>query len=168
MKHYKESTLITYANKLTNKFKNECDFTVATTDYYSNLVIGATVLYKNNKIKENRYDVTIWTIENDNINIEIYKNDDRLKESYIEVEVTSLNYAIDFIYDFISNDNHDEIEKLETEETEETVQSATEVNQYFDRQVSMVNVECGVWSSMVEVAMGQHDSRKYNRATLRY
>lgn len=39
---------------------------------------------------------------------------------------------------------------------------------YFDRQISMVNVECGVWSSMVEVAMGQHDSRKYNRATLRY
>lgn len=40
--------------------------------------------------------------------------------------------------------------------------------EYFDRQISMVNVECGVWSSMVEVAMGQHDSRKYNRATLRY
>lgn len=40
--------------------------------------------------------------------------------------------------------------------------------EYFDRQISMVNVECGVWPSMVEVAMGQHDSRKYNRATLRY
>lgn len=40
--------------------------------------------------------------------------------------------------------------------------------EYFDRQISLVNVECGVWSSMVEVAMGQHDSRKYNRATLRY
>lgn len=40
--------------------------------------------------------------------------------------------------------------------------------EYFDRQISMVNVECGVWSSMVEVAMGKHDSRKYNRATLRY
>lgn len=40
--------------------------------------------------------------------------------------------------------------------------------EYFDRQISMVNVECGVWSSMVEVAMGQHDSRKYNRPTLRY
>lgn len=40
--------------------------------------------------------------------------------------------------------------------------------EYFDRQISMVNVECGVWSSMVEVATGQHDSRKYNRATLRY
>lgn len=39
---------------------------------------------------------------------------------------------------------------------------------YFDRQISMVNVECGVWSSTFEVAMGQHDSRKYNRATLRY
>lgn len=40
--------------------------------------------------------------------------------------------------------------------------------EYFDRQISMVNVECGVWSSMVEVAMGQHYSRKYNRGTLRY
>lgn len=40
--------------------------------------------------------------------------------------------------------------------------------EYFDRQISMVNVECGVWSSMAEVAMGQHYSRKYNRATLRY
>lgn len=40
--------------------------------------------------------------------------------------------------------------------------------EYFDRQISMVNVECGVWSSMVEVAMGNHDSRKYNRARLRY
>lgn len=40
--------------------------------------------------------------------------------------------------------------------------------EYFDRQISMVNVECGVWPSMAEVAMGQHDSRKYNTATLRY
>nr|DAU78512.1 MAG TPA: hypothetical protein [Caudoviricetes sp.] len=39
---------------------------------------------------------------------------------------------------------------------------------YFDRQVSMVNVECGIWCSMVEEAMGHHDSRKYNRTTLRY
>lgn len=39
---------------------------------------------------------------------------------------------------------------------------------YFDRQISMINVECGVWSSAFEVAMGQHDSRKYKRATLRY
>ena len=39
---------------------------------------------------------------------------------------------------------------------------------YFDRQISMVNVECGVWSSAVEVATGQHESRKYNRPTLRY
>ena len=39
---------------------------------------------------------------------------------------------------------------------------------YFDRQISMVNVECGVWSSGVEVATGQHESRKYNRPTLRY
>lgn len=39
---------------------------------------------------------------------------------------------------------------------------------YFDRQISMVNVECGFWSSRVEVAMGEHYSRKYNCATLRY
>lgn len=43
-----------------------------------------------------------------------------------------------------------------------------ELVEYFDRQVSMVNVECGVWSSAVEVATGQHESRKYNRPTLRY
>lgn len=38
----------------------------------------------------------------------------------------------------------------------------------FDTQISMVNVECGVWSSAVEVATGQHESRKYNKPTLRY
>ena len=43
-----------------------------------------------------------------------------------------------------------------------------ELVEYFDRQVSMVNVECGVWSSAVEVATGQHESRKYKRPTLRY
>ena len=43
-----------------------------------------------------------------------------------------------------------------------------ELVEYFDRQISMVNVECGVWSSAVEVATGQHESRKYNRANLRY
>ena len=131
MKHYKENTLKTYANKLTNKFKNECDFVVATTDIHSDLVIGAMVNYKNNGIKSNRYDVTIWTLENGNINIEIYKNDDRLKAVYKEIEVTSLNYALDVIYDIISNDNSDEIEKLETSEaTEETnVKDVMEVKQ---------------------------------------
>lgn len=43
-----------------------------------------------------------------------------------------------------------------------------ELVEYFDRQISMVNVECGVWSSAVEVATGQHESRKYKRPTLRY
>lgn len=43
-----------------------------------------------------------------------------------------------------------------------------ELVKYFDSQASMVNVECGVWSSAVEVATGYHDSRKYNRPTLRY
>ena len=42
-----------------------------------------------------------------------------------------------------------------------------ELVEYFDRQISMVNVECGVWSSAFEVATGMHESRKYNRATLR-
>ena len=40
--------------------------------------------------------------------------------------------------------------------------------EYFDRQISMVNVECGVWSSAFEVATGEHESRKYNRANIRY
>lgn len=39
---------------------------------------------------------------------------------------------------------------------------------FFTRKISMCNVECGVWSSAVEEATGQHESRKYNRATLRY
>jgi hypothetical protein len=39
---------------------------------------------------------------------------------------------------------------------------------YFDKKISMVNVECGVWSSAVEVATGQKESRKFNRQTLRY
>lgn len=39
---------------------------------------------------------------------------------------------------------------------------------YVDMKISMVNVECDVWSSAVEVATGQHESRKYNRPTLRY
>lgn len=43
-----------------------------------------------------------------------------------------------------------------------------ELVEYFDRKISMVNVECGVWSSAVEVATGQHESRKYNKPTLRY
>ena len=43
-----------------------------------------------------------------------------------------------------------------------------DLKRYVDMQISMVNVECGVWSSAVEVATGQHESRKYNRPTLRY
>lgn len=43
-----------------------------------------------------------------------------------------------------------------------------ELVDYFDRQISMVNVECGIWSSAVEVATGQHESHKYNRPTLRH
>jgi hypothetical protein len=43
-----------------------------------------------------------------------------------------------------------------------------ELVDYFDRQISMVNVECGVWASAVEVATGSHESRKYNKANLRH
>ena len=43
-----------------------------------------------------------------------------------------------------------------------------ELLEYFERQLSMVNVECGVCSSAFEVSTGMHESRKYNRATLRY
>lgn len=43
-----------------------------------------------------------------------------------------------------------------------------ELVEYFDRQISMVNVECGVWSSAFEVATGYHESRKYNKSTLRH
>lgn len=41
---------------------------------------------------------------------------------------------------------------------------------YFDKKISMANVECGLWSSAVEVATGQHESRKFNSQsqTLRY
>ena len=39
---------------------------------------------------------------------------------------------------------------------------------YVDIKISMCNVECGVWASAFEVATGQHKSRKYNRATMRY
>lgn len=39
---------------------------------------------------------------------------------------------------------------------------------YVDIKISMCNVECGAWSSAVEVATGRHESRKYNKPTLRY
>lgn len=152
MKHYKENTLKTYANKLTNKFKNECDFVVATTDIHSELVIGAMVNYKNNGIKSNRYDVTIWTLENGNINIEIYKNDDRLKCVYKEIEVTSLNYALDVIYDIISNDNSDEIEKLENEETniKETEDAETKEPVKSIREVDKVCGDCSHFNACMQ------------------
>lgn len=43
-----------------------------------------------------------------------------------------------------------------------------DLRRYVDIKISMCNVECGVWSSADEVATGQHASRKYNKATLRY
>ena len=42
------------------------------------------------------------------------------------------------------------------------------LKRYVYIQISMCNVECGVWASAVEVATGRHESRKYNRPTLRY
>lgn len=41
-------------------------------------------------------------------------------------------------------------------------------SKYLDRQISMMNVECGLWTSKVEEATGFHKSRKYNRHTMRY
>lgn len=41
-------------------------------------------------------------------------------------------------------------------------------SKYLDRQISMMNVECGLWTSKVEEATGFHKSRKYNRDTMRY
>ena len=43
-----------------------------------------------------------------------------------------------------------------------------EMRKYLDLQISMSNVTNGVWSSYVEPAMGLHESRRYNRPTLRY
>lgn len=39
---------------------------------------------------------------------------------------------------------------------------------YFTRKISMCNVECGLWTSVVEEATGLHKSRRYNMHTLRY
>lgn len=41
-------------------------------------------------------------------------------------------------------------------------------SKYLDRQISMMNVECGLWTSKLEEATGFHKSRKYNRNTMRY
>lgn len=39
---------------------------------------------------------------------------------------------------------------------------------YVTRKISMCNVECGLWTSLVEEATGLHKSRRYNMQTLRY
>lgn len=39
---------------------------------------------------------------------------------------------------------------------------------YVTRKISMCNVECGLWTSLVEEATGLHKSRRYNMHTLRY
>lgn len=40
--------------------------------------------------------------------------------------------------------------------------------EYVTRKISMCNVECGLWTSRVEKATGNHKSRRYNMHTLRY
>ena len=42
------------------------------------------------------------------------------------------------------------------------------MRKYLDLQLSMSNVVNGVWSSYVEPATGQHESRRYSRPTLTY
>lgn len=42
-----------------------------------------------------------------------------------------------------------------------------DMSKYLDRQISMMNVECGMWSSRVEIATGCHKSRKYNQHALK-
>jgi hypothetical protein len=39
---------------------------------------------------------------------------------------------------------------------------------YVTRKISMCNVECGLWTSLVEEATGLYKSRRYNMHTLRY
>lgn len=43
-----------------------------------------------------------------------------------------------------------------------------DMSKYLDRQISMMNVECGMWTSRVEIATGCHKSRKYNHHALKY
>lgn len=42
-----------------------------------------------------------------------------------------------------------------------------DMSKYLDRQISMMNVECGMWTSRVEIATGCHKSRKYNHHILK-
>lgn len=43
-----------------------------------------------------------------------------------------------------------------------------DMSKYLDRQISMMNVECGMWTSRVEIATGCHKSRKHNQQALKY
>jgi hypothetical protein len=114
MSKYKESTLKTYANKLERKFKNDCYFVSAIPDADSELLIGTSVIFDNQGIK-NRYNIYCWLLEDGNIRIEVYKNDARLKNVYYSVEVLSLNYAIDYIHEYITNDNEETASNSESE-----------------------------------------------------
>lgn len=114
MSKYKESTLKTYANKLERKFKNDCYFVNAIPDSYSELLIGASVIFDNQGIK-NKYYIDCWLLEDGNIRIEVFKNDARLKNVYYSVEVLSLNYAIDYIHEYITNDNEETASNSESE-----------------------------------------------------
>lgn len=56
--------------------------------------------------------------------------------------------------------------KLTTLNTYEKI--SLDMSKYLDRQISMMNVECGMWTSSVEIATGCHKSRKYNHHALKY
>jgi hypothetical protein len=114
MSKYKESTLKTYANKLERKFKNDCYFVCALPDAYSELLIGATVIFDNQGIR-NTYKIGCWLLEDGNIRIEVFKNHASLKNVYYSVEVLSLNYAIDYIHEYITNDNEETASNSESE-----------------------------------------------------
>lgn len=56
--------------------------------------------------------------------------------------------------------------KLTTLNTYEKI--SLDMSKYLDRQISMMNVECGMWTSRVEIATGCHKSRKHNHHALKY
>lgn len=56
--------------------------------------------------------------------------------------------------------------KLTTLNTYEKI--SLDMSKYLDRQISMMNVECGMWTSRLEIATGCHKSRKHNHHALKY
>jgi hypothetical protein len=143
MSKYKESTLKTYANKLERKFKNDCYFVVAIPNSDSELLIGASVIFDNQGIR-NKYYIDCWLLEDGNIRIEVFKNDARLKNVYYSVEVLSLNYAIDYIYEYIKNDNEETASTLESATDNEETASNSESEKHYDDYTSEDFIESGI------------------------